>query len=728
MATSSSLEVANLRYDEALKALIEDSSQRIKVEIGDSKESSKFYPRVKLKAWENECNFSIGLATDNVELPTIEEKNGLVKWKTSKVEAHFYNQEADAINEEGAYEFEIVLKEKPKSNVINFTTNIPKNLDFYYQPALTKEEIEEGCVRPDNVVGSYAVYHSTKSGDYSQMRGKNYGTGKAFHIFRPEAIDSKDQKTWCDLYIDVESQTATITVPQKYLDEAVYPVYVDPTFGYTSVGASTYGLAANKAMGCKFTFPNEAGNITQISQYNWAPYTGTSINFAIYDSNLNKLATSGNILLPYRKAQWETTDISYSAEASTDYYLCVCGNNSNSFYWDSPGPGQYADHFCHVITFGSWPDSIGTPDEIDRWNGQVSIYATYTTSGGASQTLELSGISSSAQIGTPTMIPGVGILALSGIKSSVSVGTVPLIPGVSVVTLSGISSNTKMGDATLIPGTIKLTLTGIESTTTIGEIAVVLGKATLNIKGLINTIEMGTPLLLPGETILNLASIDSTTQIGTLTLHTKSLPQTLILEGISSTAQIGTVFFNVSIVLKVNSIASTVSIGEISLIPGEVILMLDGVASTVVIGNISFVGGTIINKFLQINIDAVERMVTITHSERPLFIDIRERLIILGVEGMPLIGSVNRIKATFHNWDNTLVDPEAVEVTIYDEKGTVLLEKTILTITNRESTGVWFYDYTLPDEPLILVEFKGIIDETLSVQRKIICPVWRELA
>jgi len=46
-----------------------------------------------------------------------------------------------------------------------------KGLKFYYQGPLTEEEIAQGIVRPEEVVGSYAVYHeSKKDREYTQER------------------------------------------------------------------------------------------------------------------------------------------------------------------------------------------------------------------------------------------------------------------------------------------------------------------------------------------------------------------------------------------------------------------------------------------------------------------------------------------------------------------------------------------------------------------------------
>ena len=95
-------------------------------------------------------------------------------------------------------EYEVLLQTKPNTNIFKYKLN-KKEVVWYYQPALTQEEIDEGCVRPDNVVGSYAVYHATK-------KNNEYTTGKVCHVYRPKAIDANGDEVWCDFNNDAESK------------------------------------------------------------------------------------------------------------------------------------------------------------------------------------------------------------------------------------------------------------------------------------------------------------------------------------------------------------------------------------------------------------------------------------------------------------------------------------------------------------------------------------------
>lgn len=168
-------------------------------------------------------------------------------------------------------EYEFVIYQNPYTNT--FTIPIEsKNLEFLYQPPLDEEldskdydslnsthAIKDGIVdthRPENIVGSYAVYHTSKTGN-------EYKAGKAFHIYRPKVIDDNENEVWAEL--NIENGNITITVPQDFLEKATYPVTVDPTFGYTSEGGSSSGIG-DDIRGSWFTVPKTT-TATSITAY-----------------------------------------------------------------------------------------------------------------------------------------------------------------------------------------------------------------------------------------------------------------------------------------------------------------------------------------------------------------------------------------------------------------------------------------------------------------------------
>lgn len=348
---------------------------RIEFEVGDSKQPD-FKPQVKMMRWDNEVNFSI--RAEEVADAVVEEESGVVKYKTPKYEVHQY--EKPEAGEDGGFEFEWVLKEKPDTNVLT-TTIQSKGLDFFYQPELTKKEMEEGAHRPDNVIGSYAVYHSTKGG-MNRADGMEYKTGKFCHIYRPEAVDANGDKTWCDL--NIENGLLTVTVPQKFLNKAVYPVVVDPTFGYTSLGVSNQLKGANSMVSMlasnytEWDAP-ENGTINSVS----VGFTTGSINTRpiVYDDdNSNALVTYGSQVSTSAN-QFNTLTVTDAPITSGVAYIMGpwLASNANLRYDTASGYTFSSDSFTYHATDA--PDSTWTAS-ASTFNQKASIYATYTASGG----------------------------------------------------------------------------------------------------------------------------------------------------------------------------------------------------------------------------------------------------------------------------------------------------------------------------------------------------------
>ena len=131
-----------------------DPKDEIHVIVGDDKQPDKFYPQVKLQRWSNEVNFSVRLIENETGDETITTDKDKIVWEKGNFKIENY----EFTEGEAGYKFVWCLKQKPATNKIQFSIQ-SKGLDFFYQPELTQEEKDRGCVRPENVVGSYAVYH-----------------------------------------------------------------------------------------------------------------------------------------------------------------------------------------------------------------------------------------------------------------------------------------------------------------------------------------------------------------------------------------------------------------------------------------------------------------------------------------------------------------------------------------------------------------------------------------
>lgn len=283
---------------------------------------------------------------------------------------------------ENEFDIDFTLQSKPDTNVFEYKIEGANDFDFFYQPELTPEEIAEGASRPENVVGSYAVYHKTKVSH--QIGSTNYATGKVYHIYRPKAIDANGVEQWSEIsYVD---GVLTVTVPQKFLDDAVYPVRVDPTFGYTSVGGTTRNLTSTGHIHTAAFSLSEDGNVSSISVYRYKTSLGTSnIKGLIYedddaDDYPEPLLTEAQPVEVNTTPAWATSTFSVPASlASGTYFLAsVHETASTTVRYDT-------DTIFSYERAGSYnPVSDPFPISGTNLNRKYSIYATYTASAAAS--------------------------------------------------------------------------------------------------------------------------------------------------------------------------------------------------------------------------------------------------------------------------------------------------------------------------------------------------------
>lgn len=270
------------------------------------------------------------------------------------------------------------MEQKPDSNQFDFPIDT-QNLDFFYQPALDKENTdknltctEKECLdsegnivsyRPEQVVGSYAVYHNDKQGDYSKMGGKNYKAGKAYHIYRPKVTDAAGNNIWGELDVDEKKSILTVTVPQQFLNTASYPITIDPNFGYESAGASvgpSVGMGDNQINGSVFS--GAAGTGVSISAYandDWGDNGG--FEYALYkhsDSTLETNGTAtggvwpGNGVSAWRSLNFDTTPTLTAIDYVIVMRSSAIGGDTNFFY-DSGITDQ--GHGYGSTYGGAWP-------------------------------------------------------------------------------------------------------------------------------------------------------------------------------------------------------------------------------------------------------------------------------------------------------------------------------------------------------------------------------------
>lgn len=288
---------------------------------GERVEIAKDKPKFTMRGWNNEYAISVIPQFPNQPLGVAQDIQGVRSTSTKRMEYKSGDITAFIEPKEGGgneFDIDFTLDSKPDTNIFTYIIEGAEEFDFFYQPELTPEEIAKGAFRPENVIGSYAVYHKTKR---NHKTGEtNYATGKVTHIYRPKAIDANGQEVWAVL--DYQNEVLSVTVPQEFLDTAIYPVRVDPTFGYTSVGATGGSTMCQNFVGIGV---NDSGTVG--TGYNLSE-AGTLDSLHIAVKSVNGAATIDMFAALYRE---DTVADSHPLVASVER-LGVGINTTGTFY------------------------------------------------------------------------------------------------------------------------------------------------------------------------------------------------------------------------------------------------------------------------------------------------------------------------------------------------------------------------------------------------------------
>jgi len=385
--------------------------------------SAEFVPSFEIKKWDGQARLKVnpdisGVAKKDKQLEIDGDK---IKYKAGKVGYVFYDipaiitatttdddgketlgnysvwgtdgvgrQATTTAPNEGGFEFEIVLGEIPASNVFVLPIE-SEGLSFHPQKALNEEQQEEGidCIatecrdadgrittqRPIDIVDSIAVYSDGKSGDFTLMGGYNYMAGKVAHIKRIEMIDANGATEYCKQAI--ADNLWTIDCPMAWLSGAVYPVVVDPTFGYTTVGTTGISYAGNSS-GVGSLFTGYAGTATLLTVHGASSSGGNWIATSIYKhSDLTLIVRKNKSLYGDTVDGWKEVDI-VDTNITAQEYLLMVGTNSDLFLVDYDTGNENQGHDTSSSIYLSTSPITITAHNTKKY----SIYATYTAGGG----------------------------------------------------------------------------------------------------------------------------------------------------------------------------------------------------------------------------------------------------------------------------------------------------------------------------------------------------------
>ena len=153
------------------------------VVVGNENNADACEPHVKASKWDGEAWFSLSLRLPGNIVFQDDERctNGLIELLSPVLDYRTY------VLNDGVMEIDILLKAKPIQGLtLRYDVQKSDNVDFHYQDAPTQQEIDDfGASTPENVIGSYAIYHKTES-------NFKYRTGKVGHLYSWIAIDAND--------------------------------------------------------------------------------------------------------------------------------------------------------------------------------------------------------------------------------------------------------------------------------------------------------------------------------------------------------------------------------------------------------------------------------------------------------------------------------------------------------------------------------------------------------
>jgi hypothetical protein len=354
-------------------------SQYAETEIGDIRETV-FRPHIKCKRWGGESWFSLLHSVPENVSPVME--GNILKWIRPQIEIWFYSVDSFEL---GGMEFEIILKNKPPINTITLPIDF-QNCEFLYQPPLTPEEIARGDIRPENVVGSYAIYSPLipMIGRFTKEERLKYGRGKVGHLYTMKAISANLQTIWLGMVIDSINKTLTFNIDQAFLDSATYPIRIDPTIGYETVGGSNQNLT-DYLIGEVGTTDANGGTVSLLSACGFElTETGHPFKGAIYTSG-GTLITNG---ASNQRTNITTNQVFHDFTFATAPILAPSTSYIPVLWADDAGasgtPRMAYDAGGGTIGryYGQAYNGFPTPITFDTIDRRYSVHVDYAPAGG----------------------------------------------------------------------------------------------------------------------------------------------------------------------------------------------------------------------------------------------------------------------------------------------------------------------------------------------------------
>lgn len=277
----------------------------------------------------------------------------------------------------GRLEYDIEFATRPPTNQVFFDIDFSPGLRFVYQDTLENDFNRNKVIwdaqgidltqylidniRPDEVVGSYAVFFNNKNNQYR--------SGKFCHIYRPKLIDNLGKEIFADIDIDIPTKKMTISMDAGWLNSASYPVILDPEIGDTGKPATEWGSSSPTNIAMRGTTDGSGGDTIQV--HGWFKNTHGSLDkswkLGVYD---NTSSLPANLLLSSveitESPSFDGEDAAAyvtSLSASTDYWIVfVQEDGTAKLFYDT-------DHASADNSFATGSNY----ELLDPWNHSFSL-------------------------------------------------------------------------------------------------------------------------------------------------------------------------------------------------------------------------------------------------------------------------------------------------------------------------------------------------------------------
>jgi len=327
------------------------------VVVAGGKDTSKFAPNLNISFFDDEFYININRKDKIVTTQTAVTANG-------KTELGGDDKDIWHIDKDGRLKWDIEFASRPAADSWTWKLKHSAGLEFYHQPELTAEEVKRGCSRPEDVIGSYAVY--------CNKRNRKYKNSKLCHIYRPIFIDANGNIHIGVLLIE-SGKSLTISADKTWLDKAVYPAKLDPYISYTTAPASWDGATTN-ALVCNM-YNNTAAESGTAQKVHWYVRRTTSAqetSIGYYDANgdgsPNVIQDSGTVNVTSATGEWVSIDVSGTITEGEDYIPAFLANSRIEPAYDSIGSQSWG--YAAASTF------IDDPS-ITRYYSTAGFYIEY---------------------------------------------------------------------------------------------------------------------------------------------------------------------------------------------------------------------------------------------------------------------------------------------------------------------------------------------------------------